>query len=133
MRAPFEFLKTMFVNGIGLATWIAALVTVNGVIPLVFISTLEGQLVLASTIAGVLIQMVVFASRGFVRLLGIGHIFWIPMIPWLWTRIDDFPPNDLLGLWISVVIVLDSISLIIDVADVARYAAGDRAPHLTAS
>ena len=133
MRVPLEFMTTMFVNGVGLATWIAALLSVNMLVPLAFITTLEGQLVLAAAIAGALIQMVIFASKGFVRLLGVGHIFWIPLIPWLWTRMDGFPPTDLLGLWIGAVVILDGISLIIDVADVARYLAGDRAPHLTAT
>ena len=133
MAVPLEFMKTMFVNGVGLATWIALLLTVNMLVPLVFIATLEGQLVLAAAIAGALIQMVIFASRGFVRLLGIGHIFWIPLLPWLWTRMNEFPPDDLMGLWIAAVILLDSISLIIDVADVTRYLADARAPHLTAS
>ena len=29
MRLPFEFMKTMFVNGVGLAVWISVLLTVN--------------------------------------------------------------------------------------------------------
>ena len=126
-------MKTMFVNGVGLATWITALLTINVLVPLLFITTLEGQLVLAAAVAGGLTQMAIFASRGFVRLLGVGHIFWIPLIPWLWTRMDGFPPDDLMGLWIAAVVLLDGVSLIIDVTDVARYLAGDRAPHLTTS
>lgn len=123
----------MFVNGVGLAIWIAFLLTANMLVPLVFIATPEGQLVLAAAGAGAVIQMAIFASRGFVRLLGIGHIFWIPLLPWLWTRMSAFPPDDLMALWIAAVILLDSISLIIDAADVTRYLGGARAPHLTSS
>ena len=133
MGVPIEFMKTMFVNGVGLATWITTLLTVNMLLPLVFIATPEGQLVLAAAMVGALIQMVIFASKGFVRLLGIGHVFWIPLVPWLWTRMNEFPTDDPMGLWIAAVILLDSISLIIDVADVARYLAGDQSPHLTAN
>ena len=131
MSVPFEFMKTMFVNGVGLATWIALLLTVNMLVPLIFINTLEGRLVLAAAVVGALIQMLVFATKGFVRLLGIGHIFWIPLLPWMWTRLDGWPPDDLMGSWIAAVILLDGISLIIDATDVTRYLAGDRTPHLT--
>ena len=81
MSVPIEFLKTMFVNGAGLAIWIAFLLSANMLVPLVFVATPEGQLVLTAAGAGAVIQMAIFASRGFVRLLGISHIFWIPLLP----------------------------------------------------
>ena len=66
------------------------------------------------------------------RLLGIGHIYWVPLIPWLWTRLGDLVPGEPFAVWIMAVIGLDSVSLLIDVSDVTRYVAGDRTPHLTA-
>ncbi len=73
----------------------------------------------------------IFAVKGFVRLLGIGHIFWVPMVPWLWTRLDQVEPESLIGYWIIAVVALNSISLIIDAIDVVRYVAGDREPYVT--
>ena len=72
MRVMVEFMKTMFVNGTGLAVWISLLLAANMVLPLVFITTVEAQLVLAAAIAGAVTQTAIFASRGFVRLMGIG-------------------------------------------------------------
>jgi len=31
-------------------------------------------------------QMLIFHRLGFIRLLGIGHIYWIPMLAWLWPH-----------------------------------------------
>ena len=31
----------------------------------------------------VVIMVVIYSRLGFVRLLGIGHILWIPMLPWM--------------------------------------------------
>ena len=45
----------------------------------------------AAAIAGAVTQTAIFASRGFVRLMGIGHIYWVPLIPWLWSRLEDSP------------------------------------------
>lgn len=131
MTLLVDFMKIMFANGAGLAGWISLLLLVNMVVPLFFLSTAEGQLVLAAAMAGALTQMVIFASKGFVRLLGIGHVYWIPLLGWLWVRFDEGVPDVLFRFWIMSVIVLNGVSLIIDGRDVARYIAGERTPHLT--
>ena len=132
MSVPFDFMKTMFVNGVGLAVWISLLLLVNLVVPLAVIGTVEGQAVLAAMVLGALTQTAIFRSKGFVRLLGIGHIYWVPLLPWLWTRLGGFPPNEPFTMWMTAVIVLTFVSLVIDVSDVWRYIGGERTPHLTA-
>ena len=132
MTVMLRFMKTMYVNGAGLAVWTTVLLLANMVVPLFFITTLEGQLVLAAAMAGAISQMAIFASKGFVRLLGIGHIFWVPLLAWLWTRLDGFPPDDPRTIWTTALLLLNGVSLIIDVRDVWQYLGGARAPHLTA-
>ncbi len=132
MRLPAEFMKTMFVNGVGLAVWISLLLTANMLIPLVVINTVEGQLVLAAMMLGAVTQMAIFASKGFVRLLGVGHVFWVPLLAWLWTRNGGLAFDGPFQFWISSVIVSNGVSLVIDARDVWRYLAGERTPHLTA-
>ncbi len=131
MNVMLRFMKTMFVNGPGLTAWISLLLLANMVVPLVLIATIEGQLVLAAAMAGALTQTAIFATKGFVRLLGVGHVFWVPLIVWLWTRVGGFPPDSPFTVWITSVIVLNGVSLTIDVSDVWRYVAGERRPHLT--
>jgi hypothetical protein len=63
----------------------------------------------------------------------IGHIFWVPLVSWLWTRLEHSPPDDPRGRWITVVAVLNGVSLILDVLDGTRYVAGAGSPHLTAA
>ncbi|MFQ5757910.1 MAG: hypothetical protein ACE5H7_17695, partial [Acidiferrobacterales bacterium] len=58
---------------------------------------------------------------------GLGHILWIPLLYFLWMRLEQNPADDFFGLWIRVVMVLNALSLVIDVVDVVRYIAGDRA------
>ena len=62
--------------------------------PIYFFEALEAKVVLAAFLASVASMMAIFAAKGFVRLLGIGHIFWIPMVPWLWTRLDQVEPGN---------------------------------------
>ena len=124
------FVKIMFANGKPLAAWIALLMAANMAVPLLFIRTLEAQVVLVATIAGAMTQLAIFKKLGFVRLLGVGHIYWVPMIPWLWTRLPTATSYGNFQYWLTAVIVLDGVSLIIDAIDTYRYIRGERTPHL---
>ena len=131
MNVMFRFMRTMFANGIGLAVWISLLLVTNMLVPLVVITTAEGQLVLVSALAGAATQLLIFRVKGFVRLLGVGHVYWLPLLPWLAIRLEGSSGWEMFSLWILSVIVLNGVSLVIDVRDVWRYVAGERTPHLT--
>jgi len=130
MRAMIDFFKTMLLMPKPWQSWLGLLLVVNMVIPILFINTLEAQVVLTAMIAGALTQATIFRAKGFVRLLGIGHIFWIPMIVWLWFRLDQIASNGPFGYWVLAVIILNGLSLLIDTVDVTRYIRGERRPHL---
>ena len=126
-----NFMKTMLMMPKPWVGWLGMLTFANFISPLIFITTLEGQVVLGTGIVSAMIQMGIFQAKGFVRLLGIGHSPWIPMLVWLWPRLDwDF---SIFAYWILALIVLNSLSLIIDAVDVARYLMGERDPHLPLS
>ena len=72
------------------------------------------------------------ALSGFTRLLGLGHILWIPLLYFLWMRLGQNPADDFFGVWLRVLMILNAASLIIDVIDVGRYIAGDRSETVEA-
>ena len=111
--------------------WIGTLLFVNMVVPLFFLDQREAQAVLAATMLGALIQMSIFKAKGFVRLLGIGHLPWLPVVLWLAGWTSAIGTDTLFGQWILAVIVLDGLSLVIDAIDVVRYINGDRTPATT--
>ena len=88
-------------------------------------------MVLITMLLGASVMMTLFSHRGYVRLLGVAHFVWIPMLPWLAVRYQHADAGSLFGLWILSVLVLDGLSLIIDIVDVIRYTRGDRAPTVT--
>jgi len=128
-----SFTKTMMIMPIHWQTWLGVLVSVNIVAPLFFIHTLEAQVVLVTGIGGLVIMSAIFSVNGFVRLMGIGHIGWLPLVFWLGTKLEHPPADSTFGYWIMAVIVLDSLSLIIDTIDVLRYVKGERTPFLALS
>ena len=108
--------------------WVAMLMGLNMMGPLFFIHTLEAQAVLVSTMAGAMLMMFLFSRYGFVRLLGLGHIFWVPLVIWLGDRVQEIGLGTLFGIWLVGVLVANIISLILDIRDVGLYLRGDREP-----
>ncbi|MFQ5994462.1 MAG: hypothetical protein ACE5K1_05160 [Acidiferrobacterales bacterium] len=106
--------------------WLLLLVLVNLFVPLFFLDHLEAQVTVAALVASMVLMTLLTALSGFTRLLGLGHIFWIPLLFFLYTRLDQIPSDDYFGIWVRTLMVLNIISLIIDAVDVSRYVAGDR-------
>ncbi len=126
-----DFFRAMLLLPKPWVVWVGLLIAANLVAPLFFIGSLEAKVVVIAIMVGAITQMAIFRAKGFVRLLGLGHFPWVLMIPWLWTRLGQLEVNNLFAYWLVAVIVLDGLSLIIDVTDVARYMKGERAPQLT--
>ena len=133
MKAMIGFTKGLMSMPMPWPVWLGLLVAVNLAGPVCFFETLEAKVVLAAFLASAASMTAIFAAKGFVRLLGIGHIFWIPMVPWLWTRLDQVEPGNLIGYWMIAVVALNGISLIVDAINVVRYVTGDRKPYVTVS
>ena len=107
--------------------WLMLLVAVNLVIPLFYIRRMEAQVVVGTFLISMLLMTLLTARFGFTRILGLGHILWLPLLYFLWVRLGDIPIEDFFGFWVRALIALDALSLITDVIDVFRYINGDRA------
>ena len=129
MRAVTGFLRGMGTLAWPWWIWVGLLGIVNMVAPLFFLGSLEARVVLAGMLTGAVVQMLIVGRLGFVRLLGIGHIVaWLPMLLWLVPRLSNLDSATPFGRWLFAVVVLDLVSLAIDLVDVGRYLAGDRQP-----
>ena len=129
MKAMIGFLRTMLTLPRPWVVWVMLLMTVNMIVPLFYLGTPEGKIVLGAAVFGAVLQTAIFSAKGFVRLLGIGHIAWVPMVAWLWTRLDLAPAGSLFRYWLLATLVLVSVSLLMDASDVIRYVRGERDPQ----
>ncbi len=132
MKSMMKFTKTMMVMPIPWQVWMVLLVLVNLVLPFFFLGNPEAMVVLVGVIASMFIMMTLFARFGFVRLLGLGHIPWLFTVPWLWLQLGQTIESGPFYYWLLAVVVLDSISLVIDAVDVVRYWKGERTPTVSA-
>ena len=126
MNAFVKFNKGIMKMPLRWQPWLMLLVTVNFLIPSFFINRLEAQIVLLTFVACTMLMIFLTSISGFTRLLGLGHILWIPLLYFLWSRLSENPANEFFGIWIRVLMTLNALSLIIDAVDVVRYIAGER-------
>ncbi len=126
MQAFIKFNKGIMKMPVPWQLWLVLLLTVNLVVPLFFLDRLEAQVIVGALLASALLMTILTGVSGFNRLLGLGHIFWIPLIYFLWMRLGQIPADDFFGIWVRALMALNAASLVIDLIDVARYIAGDR-------
>ncbi len=107
--------------------FLVPMVVVNAVAPLFFLQHVEAQIVLGAFLVSFVIMVYLTGRFGFTRILGLGHILWIPMLIFLVPALGNVPSSDAFGIWIRILFVINVSSLAIDAADVTRFIAGDRA------
>ena len=128
MRVMLNFTRCMLSMPRHWVLWVLVLLLVNAGGGIVFFSTLEGKITLAVFWLSAGLLMVIYAARGYVRLLGAGHFLWFGLVPWLLYRHGMAPDEGWLRAWLAAVMIVNSLSLIIDVWDVLRYLRGEKDP-----
>ena len=126
MRAFLKFNAGLMRMPVPVRLWLMLLITANMIIPLFFLGRLEAQVVLAALLASMMLMTALTAISGFTRLLGVGHVFWVPLLWFLWTRLAPTPSDGFFGGWLRILMTINALSLVIDTADVIRYVRGNR-------
>ncbi|MCB1135341.1 MAG: hypothetical protein KDK78_03635 [Chlamydiia bacterium] len=127
MSAFFHFLYGAFSQPLWLQGWMLLLILMNFAAPMYFIRKFESKVVFVVFIINCVLMATLTAQFGYTRMLGIGHFLWFPMLWWINRRAKHFSMGQPFGLWLRALIVVNSISLLLDVIDVMRYILGDRA------
>jgi hypothetical protein len=131
MRGFIKFNKGVLGMPWPVKLWLLLLVAVNGIAPLFFLGRVEAQAVFAAMMIGAMLMSLLTARFGFSRILGLGHILWVPLLGWLAFRLGHIPADDAFGLWVRGLMLLNIVSLVMDTVDVVRFAAGDRKEMMT--
>lgn len=126
MQGFVRFHKGLWRLSWPLKLWLLGLFSANAVVPVIFLNHVEAQFVLGALLVGVCLMSLLTSHFGFTRILGLGHLPWLPLLVWLAFRLESIPAEDVFGLWIRGVMLINSVSLLLDGADVVRYATGDR-------
>ena len=105
---------------------VVGLMGANLLVPLFFLERLEAKIVIGTFACGGVLMMALTGRYGYTRILGLGHIFWLALIPYLIVRWGVHPADTPVGIWLRAVTAINIISVIMDGVDVVRYLRGER-------
>ena len=118
MRNPFRFLIELLQQPVWIPVWMLFLMIVN-VASVGFFNELLAKVIFVTFILSVMLMMGLYSRFGFEKILGMGHILWIPLLVYVLMEIPtarDTFKSYLIILSISIV-----ISLVFDIVDVWKY------------
>lgn len=98
----------------------------NGLVPIAFLPAPEAQATLTVFAINCAVTLVIVSRTGFSRLIGLGHLLWLPLGVWMGTRLHLMSTFDTLYAWACATLLINGFSLTIDAADIARYLRGER-------
>jgi len=130
MCSPFVFMASIWRMPWYWRIWIVALMVLNGIVPFLYLEFVEAKVVISVFILAAITQMIIYYQKGFVRLLGIGHFYWFPLLVWLFMRNSGGHLTDDIIIWISLLFLFNIVSLLIDMVDLIRYWRGERSPTI---
>jgi len=128
MGPLISFIRHFFGLSKGWFAWVAVMIAANGVAPFFFWQASEARITLAVFLTGAVIMFGLFLVSGFTRLLGAAHVMWLGLVPWLALRLHGADLGQPMAQWMLAVVVINGLSLVLDVRDVYLYRKGDRQP-----
>ncbi|MDR4470130.1 MAG: hypothetical protein MRJ68_17835 [Nitrospira sp.] len=126
LRNPLRFFTELLEQPAWVAGWVFALMVIN-MASLAFWSEPLAKLILVVFMLSAMLMMGLYAVFGFERILGLGHVFWIPLLGYLIVQLQQIE-----GPFAGYLIVLSlaiGISLLFDIRDVWSYLSSKRARH----
>ena len=126
LRNPLRFFSELLDQPAWVAGWVFALMVIN-MASLAFWSEPLAKLILVTFMLSAMLMMGLYAVFGFARILGLGHVFWIPLLGYLIIQLQQTE-----GPFAGYLLVLSltiGISLIFDIRDVWIYLSSKRAQH----
>lgn len=123
LRNPLRFFSELLNQPAWVVGWVFVLMVVN-MASLAFWSEPLAKLILVVFMLSAMLMMGLYMVFGFERILGLGHVFWIPLLGYLLVQLQETE-----GLFAGYLIVLSlaiGISLLFDIRDVWIYLSSKR-------
>ena len=118
MKNPFRFFVELMQQPVLVPVWVFILMIVN-LVSVVFWDEALAKLIFVTFMLSAILMMGLYSWFGFEKILGLGHILWIPLLVYVLVRlpsIDGSFKSYLITLSITI-----GISLVFDTIDVWRY------------
>ncbi len=118
MRNPFLFFSDLVKQPFYVSVWVAILALANFV-SLLFWSAPLAKVIFITFMVSAMTMMALYSYFGFEKILGIGHVFWVFLLPYILLQFVHVDGK--FFLYLVTLSVLLTISLVFDAIDVWKY------------
>lgn len=117
-RIPIRFAGDLMKQPTWIPIWVFALMIMN-VASLAFWSEPLAKVIFVTFLMSAMLMMGLYAKFGFERILGLGHVFWIPLLVYLLVHLRQAEGG--FATYLMVLSVFIGISLLLDIRDVWMF------------
>ncbi len=118
MRNPFRFFIELMQQPVWIPVWVLILMSINGV-SVAFWNEPLAKIIFVIFMLSVMLMMGLYSRFGFEKILGMGHILWIPLLIYMLMEIPT--ARDTFKSYLIILSISIAISLVFDIVDVWKY------------
>ena len=94
MRSFLRFNQGLLAMPAHLQVWVASLIGANLIAPLFFLEHVEARVTLVAGLFGMALMTALTGRFGFSRIVGVGHVAWIPLLIYLVGSLQEVPRGE---------------------------------------
>jgi len=118
IRNPFIFFIELMQQPVWIPVWVFFLMIIN-VASVAFWNELLAKVIFVTFMLSVMLMMGLYSRFGFEKILGMGHILWIPLLVYVLMEIPT--ARDTFKSYLIILSISIAISLVFDIVDVWKY------------
>ena len=118
MRNPFRFFIELMQQPIWIPIWVFYLMFIN-LASVGFWHEPLAKLVFISFMISAMLMMGLYSCFGFEKILGLGHILWVPLLVYILMQLPSIVAS--FRSYLVILSISIAISLVFDIADVWKY------------
>ncbi len=118
MRNPFRFFIELMQQPVWIPVWVLILMSIN-VVSVAFWNEPLAKVIFVTFMLSVMLMMGLYSRFGFEKILGMGHILWIPLLVYVLMEIPT--ARDIFKSYLIILSISIAISLVFDIVDVWKH------------
>lgn len=118
MRNPFRFFVELMQQPVWIPIWLFFLIIIN-VASLGFWHEPLAKIIFITFMISAMLMMGLYSRFGFEKILGLGHILWVPLLVYVLVQLPTV--ETFFKIYLVVLSISIAISLLFDITDVWEY------------
>jgi len=118
MRNPFRFFVELMQQPVWIPIWLFFLMIIN-LASLGFWHEPLAKLIFITFMISAMLMMGLYSRFGFEKILGLGHILWVPLLVYVLIQLPTV--ETFFKIYLVVLSISIAISLLFDITDVWKY------------